>query len=223
MGVVIEEVEDYTGQTLDEVRIRLQTLFSGVTKPLIVLGEPLYESNIAEPGTVLQQTPLPGTPISDPVTVRLVVSRGPQYERTRTPYLVGMTVNDVLQQLARTKIIFDFTSRTATAGEKANTVVAQDPITAEYVSNYSRYNAVFAFGTESNEVISGLFTVTLPEYPYAVPMRLDVKTPDSGTFTLVSFNHPGGKFTVPYTVPRGSELVLYAAGRETAKQIVSEQ
>ncbi|GMO46037.1 MAG: PASTA domain-containing protein [Treponemataceae bacterium] len=219
-GVVIDELESYVGQNIDDVRIRLQSLFSGSTRPLIVLGQPLYEPDIAEAGTVLRQNPPEGTEITDPVTLTLVVSRGPQYESTKIPYLVGMGVSDVLQQITRTKLIFDFTSRPAAEGEKAGTVVDQDAITAESARNYSRIKAVFAFDSEDNAAgaVSGLFTAQLPEYPYAISARIDVRAPDGGSFTLVSFNHTGGNFSVPYTVPRGSELALYIAGRETAKQ-----
>jgi beta-lactam-binding protein with PASTA domain len=222
-GVVIEEVENYVGQNLDDVRIRLQALFSGSTRPLISLAEPLYEADIAEAGTILQQNPPAGTPITDPITVTLVVSRGPQYERTKVPYLVGMSVNDVLQLLARTKIIFDFSARDASEGEKAGTVVSQDAIRTEYAANYSRFKAVFAFDYAGGDTVSGLFSTTLRDYPYAIPMQLDVNTGDGSTFTLLSFSHPGGNFTVPYTAPRGSELVLKVAGKETAKQTAQQR
>jgi beta-lactam-binding protein with PASTA domain len=221
-GVVIEEVEDYVGQNFDDVRIRLQALFSGSARPLIALAAPLYEPDIADAGTILQQNPPAGTAITDPIIVTLVVSRGPQYERTKVPYLVGMSVNDVLQLLARTKIIFDFTARTAEPDEKAGTVVTQDAIRSEYAANYSRFQAVFAFDSGGGDTVSGLFSTRLPDYPYAIPVQLDVNTSDGSTFTLLSFSHPGGNFTVPYTAPRGSELVLKVAGREEAKQTARE-
>lgn len=217
-GVVIEEVEDYVGQNFDDVRIRLQALFSGSARPLIALAEPLYEPDIADAGTILQQNPPAGTAITDPVTVTFVVSRGAQYERTKVPYLVGMSVNDVLQLLARTRIIFDFTARETEPGEKAGTVVSQDAIRSDYAANYSRFHAVFAFDAGGGDTVSGLFTTQLGDYPYAIPVQLDVNTGDGSTFTLLSFSHPGGNFTVPYTAPRGSELVLKVAGREEAKQ-----
>jgi hypothetical protein len=124
----------------------------------------------------------------------------------------------VIQQLTRTKLIFDFTAHNATDAEKPGTIVTQDPIRSEFAANYSRFKAIFAFDSNRNDTGSGLFTATLPDYPYAIPVSLNVNTPDGNTFTLISFNHPGGNFTVPYTVPRGSELVLHVAGRETAKQ-----
>jgi hypothetical protein len=132
-----------------------------------------------------------------------------------------MSINDVLQLLARTKIIFDFTARPAAADEKSGTVVMQDPIRSEFAANYSRFNAQFAFSQERGDTVSGLFTATLTNYPYAIPMRVEVNTPEGDTFTLISLNHPGGVFTVPYTAPPGSELTLVVAGREVAKQTAS--
>jgi methionyl-tRNA formyltransferase len=221
-GVIVEKVGDYVGENIEDLRIRLQTLFSGSARPLIVLAQPLYTPNRAAAGTILEQDPLPDTPIADPVTVRLVVSRGPEYESARPPNLVGMSVNDTLQQLARTKLIFDFTARPADAGEKPGAVVSQEATPAT-VPNYSRIRAVFAFGPGERDTAAGLFTAQLPEYPYPVPMRLDAKTPQGNTFTILSFSHPGGNFTVPYSVPRGSELILFVAGREEVTRIAESR
>jgi beta-lactam-binding protein with PASTA domain len=217
-GVVVAEVDDYVGKKFDDVRIKLRELFSGSAKQLIVLADPLYEPDIAEAGTILRQNPPAGTAITDLTTLTFVVSRGTQYESTRIPHLVGMGVSDVLRQIAATKLVFDFTSRPAQEGEKPGTVVAQDIGASDMAENYSRIKAEFVFDPESSGTVSGLFAVRLTDYPYAVPMRIGVNTPDGSAFTLVSFDHPGGNLTVPYTVPEGSELVLYVAGREAAKQ-----
>ena len=88
-GVVIDHVENYVGMKLDEVRLKLQTMFTGSTHPLIVLDNPVYKPDQKEAGTILEQDPPEGTVISNPVTVQLVVSRGPDYEQTRVPNLVG--------------------------------------------------------------------------------------------------------------------------------------
>jgi len=39
-GVVVDKVGNYVGMNLDEVRMNLQTLFAGQTRPLIVLADP---------------------------------------------------------------------------------------------------------------------------------------------------------------------------------------
>lgn len=219
-GVVLNQVDDYTGMKLDDLRIKLQTLFSG-SRPLITIAEPLYKADQSEAGTILAQNPPPGTQISQPVELELVVSRGPSYEQTRVPNLVGMTVQEILAQMSRSKIAFDFSARTATQEEsdegKAGTVVSQ-AASGEFIPNYGRLAAEFAFPTAPvNGNSYGIFTVQLPAYPYALNMQVQAVTPDGNRSTLTSFSHPGGQLTVPYALPKNSQLILLVEGRETAR------
>ena len=98
-GVIIDQVEDYVGQKFDDVQLRIQTLFSGTSRTLITIGAPQYKADASEAGTILEQDPPAGTDISEPIVLRLIVSRGPSYEQTRVPSIVGMSVNDVLTQI----------------------------------------------------------------------------------------------------------------------------
>ena len=219
-GVVVNQIEDYTGMKLDDLRIKLQTLFSG-SRTLITIGEPLYKADNSEAGTILGQNPPPGTQISQPVELELVVSRGPSYEQTRVPSLVGMTVQEILAQMSRSKIAFDFTARPATEEEvaagKEGKIVSQAS-SKEYVANFSHLSAEFAFPSKPvNGNTYGIFTVQLPVYPYALNMQVQAVKADGSASTLTSFSHPGGLLTVPYALPKGTQLILLVEGRETAK------
>ena len=222
-GVVVNEIEDYTGMKIEDLRIKLQTLFSG-SRTLITISEPMYKADESEAGTILSQNPPPGTQISQPVELELVVSRGPSYEQTRVPNLAGLSVTEILAQMSRSKITFDFTSRVATdeeiAAGKSGTIVSQDT-SKEFVPNFTRLAAEFAFPLEPvTDNVYGIFTTTLPAYPYALNMQVKVIYPDGQESTLTSFAHPGGKLTVPYALPKNSQLILVVEGRETAKTTV---
>lgn len=222
-GVVVNQIEDYTGMKIEDLRIKLQTLFSG-SRTLITIGDPLYRADESEAGTILSQNPPPGTQISQPVELELVVSRGPSYEQTRVPNLVGLSVTEILAQMSRSKIAFDFTSRVATDEElstgKAGTIVSQDT-SKEFVPNFARVTAEFALPSKPvNDNIYGIFTTNLPAYPYALNMQVKVIYPDGQEGTLTSFAHPGGKLTVPYALPKNSQLILMVENRETAKTTV---
>ncbi|MDR0390026.1 MAG: PASTA domain-containing protein, partial [Spirochaetaceae bacterium] len=70
-GVIMDRVEDFLGRNIDDLRMELQALAasgdSGAGGPLITVKEPLmYEYSQEEAGTILQQSPLPGTDISGP-------------------------------------------------------------------------------------------------------------------------------------------------------------
>ena len=213
-GVIIDQVEDYVGQKFDDVQLRIQTLFSGTSRTLITIGAPQYKADASEAGTILEQDPPAGTDISEPIVLRLIVSRGPSYEQTRVPSIVGMSVNDVLTQMSRSKVIFDFSSHPASENEKPGTVVSQQKYSGEFIRNYSRLTADFAMPEQEIDGLKyGIFSAMLQNFPYPLELKLDAKTPENEEYTIVTFNHPGGQVTIPYAVPSGTILSLSVAGR----------
>ncbi|MCF0241726.1 MAG: PASTA domain-containing protein [Treponema sp.] len=220
-GVIADRVGNYVGIKLDEMRINLQTLFAGSAKPLILIGDISYKPDASEAGTILEQDPPEGTSISDPVVVNLIVSRGPQYDNTKPPYLKGMSINDLLQTITRSKMIFDFTGHTAGPDETPGTVVSHQTFEEEFVPNYTRMSVDIALPDRNFDGnVYGVFASTLDIYPWAVPMRLDAVPLEGNPYTIISFNHPGGLVTLPYAVAPETELILYVDNKAKAKEMV---
>lgn len=226
-GVIVDHVGDYVGQNFDDVKINLQTMFTGSTKPLIVLAEPVYKPDTSAAGTVIAQTPAAETPISNPVTVKLVVSSGDNFSNTRVPNIVGMDLSSLLKFLSTSKVVFEFAETDAdkavynSKDDSVSVVVSQESSEKEYVPNYTHVKAEIALprGNFSGKVY-GLFTANLPNYPYAVDMTLENVGSDGITETVVSMKHNGGKVTIPYFAERGNELVLSVAGKKTVRKTV---
>ena len=214
-GVIIDHVESYVGMKLDDVRLKLQTMFTGSTRPLIVLANPVYKPDESEAGTILEQDPPEGTIISEPVTVNLVVSRGPEYEQARIPNLVGKGINEVLSQIGNTRLVFDFVSHNANGDEQPGTVTGQQAFDSAFVKNYTRVSVELALPQrQQNDTRMGLFAETVTQYPYPVTMTLDAIPDDGARYTLVTLKHTGDSVTIPYAVPKGTELVFSIEGRE---------
>ena len=221
-GVIVDKVDEYTGLNIEDLRMKLQTLFAGQTKPLIVLAEPEYKPDASDAGTILEQDPPAGTKISEPVTVQLVVSRGPNYENTRAPYLIGQSVNDLLQIITRSKLVFDITSHKANDDEKPGTVVDQQAFDSEFVPNYTRVTLEMALPSgEYNDNIYGIYQEKVADYPYPVPMKIEAYPAEGNSYTLLSFNHPGGNVTVPYAVPKGTTLELSVVNKVVSKKTIN--
>ncbi len=221
-GVIVDKVEEYIGMNYNDLQLKIQTLFAGQTKPLIILDSPEYIPDISDAGTILEQDPPAGTNISEPVTVHLVVSRGPNYDNTRVPYLVGQSVNDLLQTITRSKLVFNISSHEASEDENPGTVVSQEEITEEFLPNFSSIDIEMAMPAgEYNDNIYGIFQTNLVEYPYPVPMKLEAIPSEGDSYTIVSFNHPGGILTIPYAVPRGTTLVLSVVDKVTTKKTIN--
>ncbi|MBO5100493.1 MAG: PASTA domain-containing protein [Treponema sp.] len=217
-GAVISEIGNYVGQNFDELKLNLTTMFTGYSKPLIVLADPIYKPDLSEAGTILEQEPAEGTKISNPVTVHLVVSRGPNYENTRVPNLKGKTLEEILSYLSQSKVVLDFTSRITSETEKSGIIISQQEIEEEFIPNFSRIAVEIAF-PEKNEddLIYGLFSAKLADYPYPVDMELEAKEKDGNRYIITSFKHIGGNITVPYAVESGTEILLKVAGKEARR------
>lgn len=226
-GVIVDHVGDYVGQNFDDVKINLQTMFTGSTKPLIVLAEPVYKPDTSAAGTVIAQTPAAETPISNPVTVKLVVSSGDNFSNTRIPNIVGMDFSSLLKFLSTSKVVFEFAETDAdkavynSKDDSVSVVVSQESSEKEYVPNYTHVKAEIALPKGNyGRSVYGLFTANLPNYPYAVDMTLENVGSDGITETVVSMKHNGGKVTIPYFAERGNELVLSVAGKKTVRKTV---
>ena len=219
-GTILDHVENYIGQNFDEVKINLQTMFTGSTRPLIVLAEPSYKADQSDAGTILAQDPPEGTIISNPVTVKLIVSRGPEYENTKVPKITGLDFKALISTIASSKIVFDFTTHVASENEKEGTVTSQEKDPSQYLPNYARVAAEIALPKkQKDDEIIGLFTTQLPNYPYAVEMTLE-SSKNGVRNTIVTLKHTGGDVTIPYITEKDSELILSIAGRTVARQMV---
>lgn len=220
-GAVVSEVGNYIGQNYDSLKIDLATMFTG-GRQLIVLSEPVYKPDLSDAGTILEQDPPEGTKVTDPVTVKLIVSRGPNFDNTRVPKFKGKSVKDMLSILANTKLVIDFTAHKAQENEKEGTVVAQQE-SDEYVPNYTRINVELALPVKpEDDLIYGIFETTLPEYPYPVSMTIECIEKNGQRSQLAMLQHTGSNFTVPYAVTAGSELILRVAGKEAKRITVNK-
>lgn len=214
-GVILDHVESYVGKNYEDVKDSIQTMFAGSKNPLLVLAEPNYKSDKTPAGTILAQDPAEGTEVSDPVTINLIVSSGPEIERTRVPNLKGMTIESVQKTIENTKLVFDFSvvSENGSATEAA--VVSQNVNPSDFVENYTRVGVELEFPKKVPENKAyGVFATTLPSYPYGVDMSLQIIGADGRDETAVYFKHNGGSVTIPYFATKGCEIVLSVKGKK---------
>ncbi len=216
-GIIVDRVENFIGQNVDDVKIHLQSLFTSMSSPLIVIAEPpLYRFSTAGAGTVLEQDPPPDTPITAPVQVSLVISRGPENNKVTVPEIAGLSIGEVLGMLGSSDVVYDFTARAPEGMERAGTVVSQLPAEGSRVNAFSRVAAVVAMPvTPTDGRVYGIFSEVLPEYPYPFQIRVDAVNANGERRTLASFKHPGGPLSFPYALSEGTVLSLNILNKET--------
>jgi beta-lactam-binding protein with PASTA domain len=201
----------------------LQTLFASTAAPLLSLKEPfMYQYSPELPGTILQQSPEPGTSISGPTALELVVSRGMENEMIKVPALTGLSISAALAIIGDAGVRFTFSQRAPGRGENPETVLSQTPAAETLAAANTEISLVVSSPVElkAGEVF-GLFSYTLPINPYPLPVSLEAQLPTGTRQSIVTMNHPGGKFTVPYRLPAGSTLILSMLGREIYREEVS--
>ena len=229
-GVMINTIENYLGRNVDEVRMDIQTAFlansvsqaGGPVVQLVSLKEPLmYEFSTEPAGTVLQQKPEPGTNISGPTTLELVVSRGAENTLTMIPNLLGLGLDEALEQIGRAGIDFAFSLRFHRDGEKSGAVVFQEPAGDMLVPSSTRVIITMTFPDKLSEnEVFGLFEYDMAKNPYPLLVRLESILPSGEVKRLLSVQYPGGALSVPYRQPVGSVLVLYMLNREIHRETI---
>jgi len=221
-GMVVDKIENYIGQNLDDVKMHLQTLFSASSRSLVTLREPpLYAYSSQPAGTILEQKPEPGTDIDGPIKLEFVVSRGPKNAMIKVPDLVGLPIQDALDRIRQSGVWFVFSVRPVQNRETPGTVVSQLPAGQTVVAANTRLDLVVAAPAKIPEdEVFGLFTKTLPEYPYPLEVKLDALLPTGERRRILAVKHPGGDFTVPYQVPKGTVLILSVLNRELLREEV---
>lgn len=221
-GAVVDKVENYIGQNIDDVKVHLQTLFSTSVRPLLSLKDPpLYQFSTEAAGTILEQKPLPGTDISGPLRLEVVVSRGPENAMVKIPDLVGLPIADAMDRIRDSGVFFSFSVRSAQGSERPDSVVSQVPAGQTVVAANTRVAVVVAAPRQTADgTVFGLFRKELDEYPYPLSTKLDALLPTGERRSVLSVDHPGGEFTAPYLLPEGSVLILSVLNREIVREEV---
>lgn len=214
-GVIVDRVDNFVGQNVSDVAIYLQTLFTSTTPLLVIDDKSLYRFSTEPAGTILEQEPLPDTPLSGPTKLKFVVSKGPENNKVEVPSIVGLPITETLIQMCRSEVIFDFTARAPEGQERAGTVVSQIPGSGAKVAAFSKVDAVIALPVKPTDGrVYGVFRQTLPVYPYPFQIKLEAVTPKGERLELVTMKHPGGELSVPYAVEDGTVLVLTILNKE---------
>ena len=221
-GVVINRIENYVGKNIDDVRMDLQTFAAASGAPLLTLKEPLiYDYSPAATGTVLRQKPEAGTDVSGPTSLEFVVSRGPENTMITVPQFTGLGLAPALELAGKSGILFEFFIEEIPEGGKEETVLYQNPPAGASVTTSTTVNITVSAPRwlDENEVFK-LFTYTIPQNPYPLPVRLEALLPSGERKLLIGVEYPGGKFTVPYRLPVDSMLILSMLNREIFTEIV---
>ncbi|HWR10403.1 MAG TPA: PASTA domain-containing protein [Rectinemataceae bacterium] len=222
-GMVLDKIENYIGQDLEAVKLQLQSLFSSTKTLVTVRDPPVYRFDESAAGTILEQKPLPGEQISGPTVLDLIVSKGPESLKAKVPSFMDLPMAAAIDSAEKSAFIVDFSMRQAKADETQGKVVDQQPKAETEAKVNDRIKVVISSPAPAQGIINGIYVYALPEYPYPVPVKLEAIKPAGQRVLIASLKHPGGNFSVPFSLPEGSSFVLSVQDREIARTEVKSQ
>ncbi|MFA7567897.1 MAG: PASTA domain-containing protein [Alkalispirochaeta sp.] len=221
-GAVIEEIADYRGRLLQEVQSELQALGVGGAELIRIEGIS-YVFNDAPAGTVVEQSPAPGTEITGSTPVSLIVSRGPDVERISLPTFQGLYWADALKILARDNVPFIFRVEELPTIGQEGVIVAQEPEAGSQVFPDTPVQLTIRGVRDIDPGQRfGIFDRTLPEYAVSVELSAIAVGPEGESAPLFNMVHPGGRVAFPYILDVGTTIVLYRYDSEVIRYIVRD-
>ena len=218
-GTVIDTVQNYIGENINEVQTMIRELFTSGSRQYLQIKQPYLTQYSAEPaGTILEQEPAAGTPISSNMELTFVVSKGAQSETTQVPDMTGADLKKIYQVMQRAAVTFAFTAGSTTGTDI--TVQQQSAAAQSEVPVFSSVTLTVSLPEPADGMVSGILKTTLAEFPYPFTVSLYAAYPNGDKDMLTSFRHPGGACSVPYTVPEGTKLSLEVLNKEVYTETV---
>ena len=199
------------------------TLFS-TYGTFITIKEPVITVYSKEPrGTIIQQKPLPGTPVTSYTQLELIVSQGPEDAVISAPTFKGMNFQEALLQVTRLNMPFAFSFRDRMGAEKPGTVVAQTPEAEAEVKRGTMMQLQIVPPSPEKGKVFGLLERSLPDYPVPITLKFQIIDPVGNRTEVFSTRHRGGVIAIPYFVEEDSILVLQADDKELVNFTVKKE
>jgi eukaryotic-like serine/threonine-protein kinase len=221
-GAVLDKIDNYVGKDLETVKLQLQALFAS-SKAIVNIQDPVsYRFDDAPAGSILEQKPLPGTEISGPTVLELIVSKGPESAKAPAPDFTDKSIREAAALAETSPLVIDFSMRQARKDEPLGKVVDQRPKAGTEIKTTERMQVVLTAPAAAKGIVSGIYKYSLQEYPYPVPLKLEASGPAGQRSLLIACNHPGGPFSLPFSLPSGSTFILTVLDRELARTEVKE-
>ncbi len=215
-GAIIDKVGDYVGKDLNDLKVDLQIQFQNQEKNLLIKEPIIYEYNSSPAGTILDQNPKPGTPISGLVEVELVVSHGEAGEQIVVGNYTDKMYMDIIKRMSRSNTPFFFiVDEESDANGK---VVKQEPAAGSTASINSTIELTIAPPEKvESGFVFGLYNYSIAEFPIYVDLKFESLSSSEERKTIFETKHKGGKISIPYNVEAGSYLILSILDKEVHK------
>lgn len=223
-GAVMDNVGNFVGQNIADVQLRLRTLFSDQQTPLLKLADtPVYVFNSAPEGTVLEQKPVPGTPLATPTELVVVVSKGPKGQTVPVAKYTGKIWSEAVAQLISEAKPFLIQVQAPESGQVPGTIISQTPASGSEMPKGTPVTLTLAKPKNPGDGrIFQVVATTLPDYPIPVDVKVELQKATGDRTALYSLKHPGGQMTIPVVADPDDVMIISVLDREVFSHKVGE-
>jgi len=219
-GTVIDTVQNYIGENIEEAQRQIRDLFTSGNRQYVQVKQPYLTKYSTEPaGTILEQEPAAGTPISNNLELTFVVSKGAEAETTKVPDFIDAPLEKIYRIMQRTPVTLVFVADET--AETANVTVLKQSVEAQSkIPVFSTVELTVSQPKAANGIVAGILHASLAEFPYPFTVSLYATYANGNKEMLLSFRHPGGNCSIPYMTPEGTVLSLEVLNKEIYAETV---
>ncbi|MGP1529765.1 MAG: PASTA domain-containing protein [Treponema sp.] len=215
-STTMDMVPNYIGENIIDVEERIQELSD--KHPAIQIHTPhIFQPSEKPVGTILEQEPPAGMPITKNTVFTFVVSKGNEQETVKIPDLRNASLPTLYDIMQKTALTFVFIDSDTEAANSVHTVVVKEQGRApeEEVPLFSTIKVALVIPKhEYHGSVCGILNTTLPEFPYPLTVSLNLFDQNGEKKQLVTFQHQGGHCSIPYCIPNGTTLSVEALNKE---------
>ncbi len=218
-GAVVETVKNYMGWKLSELRRELQRLYAGQSNPLFSIGEISYVYSSDEPGSILEQSPVPATPIVEATLLQLVVSKGKERVVKTVQNYLGVDYQDAIVSLAEQGLPLTFQLTNDDEADRGS-IVEQSPSSGMFMNPGNVVNLIMVPPEPIEGQIFSLLRFELPQQMILANVSIVAQLQDGEEISIFTGKHYGGVFHFPYQGIPGTTLILYRYNVELERMLL---
>nr|WP_281351847.1 PASTA domain-containing protein [Entomospira entomophilus] len=210
-GLAISQVENFVGLKIEEARTTIVSRYNG----LLSIKEPLIYLVSQEPeGTIIGQDPVAGTPLSGPIPISFLISRGMVESSAMLTSYEGLAIERALMLVAQNNLPFKFIIE-GDSVEGHPVVASQNPKAGASVGKGDMIQFMIRPVTNT-ELILGVREINVP--PHSSPIKIEMYAiVDNREVLLFSTYQQDVRLIAPYYQPAGTVIIIRANGQDQGR------
>lgn len=217
-GKIIDILERYIERDIESVTNEIQNYYED-----IIMLTPIERSNSKPYGTILDQKPLPGSPITENTRLQFIISRGQKGEIVTIPDFKGLNHKQAIDAVIKSRLTFAFKIAEPARGQAKGVVITQSPKAETKQPRYTTVVLSISKPAAGNTgEIFGIFNYNFEIFPVSTNIKVTQTTPSGSVSDYFIMKHKGGHISIPHFELPGTVFTVYQDDIEVFSKTVTE-